>query len=159
MISKSDLIILVVASGALAVGISRWYQNTQDVSAVTIPASANSTNSANTRVQAEPAQNSNLPVFKTVDSIDTNTQVNTSIQTDSNGQIVVKTVAQPEPVVEIVVGTDETKAPTLGLHTVQSGDYLGKIADQYGTDVQTLRKLNNISGSVIQIGQEIFYPL
>jgi len=155
VISKSDLVILVVASGALAVGISRWYQNTQDVSAVTIPASATS------NVLVEPAQNSDLAVFKTVESVDTPT--NTSIQTDSEGQVVVKTVPQPEPVVDIVVGTDTTaettSAPTLGLHTVQSGDYLGKIADQYGTDVQTLRELNNISGTIIQIGQEIFYPL
>jgi len=135
----------------LAVGISRWYQNTQDVSAVTIPASASS------GVLVEPAPNSNLPVFKSVDAVAT--PVNTSIQSGSDGQIVVKTIAQPEPVVEIVVGADAADTPTLGLHEVQSGDYLGKIADQYGTDVQTLRELNNISGTIIHIGQEILYPL
>ncbi len=168
MISKSDLFILVLASGALAVGIFRWHQNTQDVNAITIPASASSTanNTVNNTVVVEPAQNSNLPVFKTaevktveVKTADVaNTPVNTSIQTDADGQIVVKTLAQPEPVAGIVVEAETTNAANLGTHVVESGDYLGKIADQYGTDVQTLRKLNNISGSIIQIGQEILYP-
>jgi len=159
VISKSDLIILVIASSALAVGIFRWHQNTQDVSAITIPASANSTvmvDSAQTRVQPEPG-------FKTTGESNA-TAVNTAIQTDADGQIVVQTqtkVIQPtQPVVEVVVGntTNSAESIELGKHQVESGDYLGKIANQYGTDVQTLRELNNISGSVIQIGQEILYP-
>ncbi len=179
MISKSDLIILVLASGALAIGIFRWHQNTQDVNAITIPASASST-ASNSRVVVEPVENSAVPnataqtatvptatvaTSATTEAvIDSNTPVNRSIQTDANGQIVVKTVAQPnaqpnaqpKPVVGVVVESDD--AITWGSHIVQSGDYLGKIADQYGTDVQTLRDLNNIRGSIIQIGQEILYP-
>lgn len=162
MISKSDLIILVLASGALTIGIFRWHQNTQDVNAVTIPASA-STTASNNRVVVETVENSALPTTTVTTSVadakvvDSNAPVNRSIQTDADGQIVVKTIAQPEPVAGIVVESDTT--PNFGSHLVQSGDYLSKIADQYGTDVQTLRNLNNISGSIIQIGQEILYPL
>jgi len=164
VISKSDLIILVLASSALAVGIFRWHQNTQDVNAVTITASANAAATGTSRVVVEPVQDNSVPIFKTVDSLD-NAAVNTSIQSNSDGQVVVQTTAQtepvvipePKPVVEIVVATNDDT--NLGTHQVQSGDYLGKIANQYGTDVQTLRELNNISGSIIQIGQKILYPL
>jgi len=172
VIAKSDLIILVAASSALAVGIVRWHQNTQDVSAITIPASATSATSASSRVVVEPvqptSQNTNVAVVQTAEVVGNNvantvavnaTAVNTAIQTDSEGQIVVKTIAQPKPVVEVVVAANSAEPLSLGKHQVQSGDYLGKIAGQYGTDVQTLRELNNISGSVIQIGQEILYPL
>lgn len=172
MISKSDLVILVIASGALMVGISRWHQNTQDVSAITIPASASnlssssstssSTNSSTSSpVASEPVQSGTTPIAPVVQTAEDvhNAPVNTSIQTDANGQIVVKSITQPKPVVGIVVEADSTIAPNLGTHQVQAGENLSKIADQYGTDVQTLRDLNNISGSVIQIGQQILYPL
>jgi len=77
------------------------------------------------------------------------------LQTQQNNQVVVQTLPEPATVTEVVV---TSSAQTVGSHIVQSGDYLGKIANQYGTDVQTLRDLNGISGSVIQIGQEILYP-
>jgi len=160
VISKSDLVILVVSCSALAVGVFRWHQNTQDVSAITIPASANS------RVIVEPIQNdSALPVFKTAQVPDTSTisaqPINVTSQTASltANQPVEQTLPQPVPVVEVVVASANADALELGTHEVRSGDYLGKIASQYNTDVQTLRDLNDISGSVIQIGQEILYPL
>ena len=46
----------------------------------------------------------------------------------------------------------------LGVHRVEPGDYLGKIAIRYDTDVQTLRNINGIEGSTILVGQEIRYP-
>jgi len=160
VIAKSDLIILVLASSALAVGILRWHKNTQDVSAITIPASANShvtgSRVAASRVIVEPAQNSTTATVQTAELVDNS--ANATSQSNSTNQIETKTLPQPIPVVEVVVASDATQAPNLGTHLVQSGDYLGKIANQYNTDVQTLRKLNNISGSVIQIGQEILYP-
>ncbi len=163
MISRSDLVILVVASGALAVGIYRWHGNTQDVSAITIPASS--------RVVVEPISNTPEPTSNndtTVAAVSTSQPTyidsNTSSLADNNVEaktVKVQTLPEPETVTGIVVSSDTTQAGStnLGSHRVQSGDYLGKIAQQYGTDVQTLRDLNGINGSIIQIGQEILYPL
>jgi len=152
VISKSDLIILVIASGALAIGIFRWHQNTQDVNAITIPASATS------KVVVEPVQHTELALVSTAEVNDSSTN-NAIAQANNATQPATKTVVVPEPVVEIVVASNDNDPLSLGTHRVISGDYLGKIASQYGTDVQTLRDLNKISGSVIQIGQEILYPL
>lgn len=43
-------------------------------------------------------------------------------------------------------------------YTVQSGDTLFAIALQFGTDVETLRRLNNLSDDSIQIGQVLQVP-
>lgn len=154
MISKSDLLILVVASSALAVGIYRWHTNTQDVSAITIPAS------------------SRVAVVETAESVDAvngsqlsnDSMLSTTVASTDNANsnpVVVQTIAETEPVQAIVVETTTatSESQSLGVHQVQSGDYLGKIAQQYNTDVQTLRDLNGISGTIIQIGQDILYPL
>ncbi len=154
MISKSDLLILVVASSALAVGIYRWHTNTQDVSAITIPAS------------------SRVAVVETAESVDAvngsqlsnDSMLSTTVASTDNANsnpVVVQTITETEPVQAIVVETTTatSESQSLGVHQVQSGDYLGKIAQQYNTDVQTLRDLNGISGTIIQIGQDILYPL
>lgn len=149
MISKSDLFILVIASAALGVGILRWHQNTQDVSAITVPAS--------TRIVTEPLEPLEVPVV-----------VNDSVTTASNtvGQnlpadakpVTVQTLNQPI-VQEIQAdAADQSTNQSMGIHRVESGDYLGKIAIRYGTDVQTLRRINGIDGSIILVGQEILYP-
>lgn len=151
MISTSDIVILVVASGALATGIYRWHENTQDVSAITIP--------ANSRVVVEPLNNTPAPALTSENTL---TAANTNDTTGANvNQVIVQTLPEATPVASVVVEAPElpTISTSVGSHRVRSGDYLGKIANQYGTDVQTLRELNNISGSIIQIGQEILYPL
>jgi len=172
VISKSDFVILVVASGALAVGVFRWHQNTQDVSAVTIPASS--------RVIVDPSQRNTLPAANTVKTVTATTQTGANTQilnsetsvgqniaiengtvANNAAEVTVRTVAKAQPVVEVIVGSTaaSNESINLGKHRVRSGDYLGKIARQYGTDVNTLRELNSINGSIIQIGQEILYPL
>lgn len=149
MISTSDIVILVLASGALAVGIYRWHDNTQDVSAVTIP--------ANSRMLVD--TNNAMPE-PTLEKKSTLTATNNSAAMEHT-PVVVKTLTENEPVNGIVVGETEqtTQSQNLGVHKVRPGDYLGKIAKQYGTDTQTLRNLNGISGSLIHVGEEILYPL
>ena len=49
--------------------------------------------------------------------------------------------------------------PLYGTYAVKSGDTLSKIATDYGTTVDSLRTINNISGSLIYVGQNIRYPL
>ena len=46
-----------------------------------------------------------------------------------------------------------------GEHEVVYGDYLGRIANNYGTSVNELRRINNLSGSNIIVGQKLKYPL
>ncbi|QPC82722.1 LysM peptidoglycan-binding domain-containing protein [Phototrophicus methaneseepsis] len=41
------------------------------------------------------------------------------------------------------------------VHTVQSGDTLAAIAVAYGVPMSEIRELNNLNGSVLQIGQEL----
>ena len=49
--------------------------------------------------------------------------------------------------------------PLYGVYRVRDGDYLGRIADEVGTSVSTLRSLNGIEGNLILVDQELRYPL
>ncbi|MBV2128052.1 lytic transglycosylase [Arsukibacterium indicum] len=44
-------------------------------------------------------------------------------------------------------------------YTVSSGDTLGKIARDYKTDVSAIRRLNNLTGNTIRIGQHLLIPM
>jgi LysM repeat protein len=60
------------------------------------------------------------------------------------------TVVTPPP----VVPTPSTPtSPTTTVYTVKSGDYLGKIAKQYGMTVQALKSLNGLTSDLIFVGQ------
>ncbi len=150
VISKSDLVILVLASSALGASVYRWHSNTQAVSTITVPANTQIV-SLDTPVSAvQPT------------TVQPTTVQPTDVQAPTVNQVTVQTIPEAEVVPEIVVAEPvvaSSESISLGSHEVRSGDYLGKIARQYGTDVQTLRDINGISGSVIQIGQEILYPL
>lgn len=143
MISTSDIVILVVASGALAVGIYRWHENTQDVSAITIPANSRMV------LEAEPVVKNN----NTLTAVSSNAPANDT-QPDP---MVVQTIPEATPVATIAVTATESSA--LGSHRVVSGDSLSRLAQRYNTDTQTLQDINGISGSVIHVGDEILYPL
>lgn len=150
MISTSDIIILTVASAALAVGIYRWHGNTQDVSSFTIEANSQYV------VESDTSSLQNQNTLTAANGTNAQTDI-TPVVTP----VVVQTLPETTPVTNIVVPTAEQPSNplTFGSHRVISGDYLGKIANQYGTDVQTLRDINGISGNLIQIGDEILYPL
>jgi LysM repeat protein len=55
-----------------------------------------------------------------------------------------------------------TPSPTTSQETfqyvVEAGDTLGSIAEQFGTDVETLRQLNNLRDDSLAVGQPIYVP-
>ncbi|MDO4244745.1 MAG: LysM peptidoglycan-binding domain-containing protein [Deinococcus sp.] len=68
------------------------------------------------------------------------------------GPVATKPVARPAPVKAPPV----PKAPAL--HTVRSGDTLGRLAQRYGVSVGALQAANGISGTVIRVGQRLKIP-
>ena len=46
-----------------------------------------------------------------------------------------------------------------GRYRVREGDYLGRIAERFGTSVATLRSINGIEDNLIFVDQELRYPL
>lgn len=51
-------------------------------------------------------------------------------------------------------GSDQTMIE----HTVQPKEFLGKIAEKYGTTVEEVKKANNLSGNNLRIGQKLKIP-
>jgi N-acetylmuramoyl-L-alanine amidase len=132
VIPKSDLVILTVASCALAIGLFRWQQNTQNVSVVTIPASSTSN-----LIVAAPVAVVEEPKPMVVVATDVTTPIETSL----------KPVVPAVPVIEEYLD-----------YTVKYGDSLSVIAQEYDTDVATLQRLNSIEGTTIRVGQSLRYP-
>lgn len=172
MIAKSDLLIVVLSATALMGGIYRWQLNTNVVPAVTIPASSRAEPARSPpagRLQGvaradagEAARNQDRPVVRRLPS-------GGDASVDSSGDASSIDTAKPAIVVEartapdgIVVGGDEPAATAgdaaHGIYRVRSGDYLGRIAQRFGTSVSTLRRLNGLQGSTILVGQELKYP-
>ncbi len=139
MIQKTDLMILVVATAGLSVGIFRWYENTQNVSAVTIPASS--------KVVIPAPEMPPEPTNMTVSVAANDTSAN-------NGSAEAVVAKQIEESHSIEPAQDEFME-----YVVRSGDVLSRIAVQHDTDVATLQRLNKMSGTAIYPGQTLIYPL
>lgn len=52
----------------------------------------------------------------------------------------------------------EALATGSGIHTVKRGDTLSGLAQRYGTSVTALKRSNNLSSDLIQIGQKLIIP-
>lgn len=158
VIDKSDLFILVVSASLLAVGIYRWQDNISLMSA----------NAQQGQVQRV-VPKSNAAVLSAISSSSAITQTTISAVTSLQTSTPV-TISSPTPVSSIVVSSDSTATsvilnntennrPLYGSYIVVSGDYLSRIAQQYGTTVQTLQDINNIDGTLIEVGQKLQFPL
>ena len=55
----------------------------------------------------------------------------------------------------IVLITSNTPTPQTVLHEVVSGDSLGKLARQYNTTMELIKKSNNLKSDVIRVGQKL----
>lgn len=159
MIGKSDLVILGVATVALTVGVARWYTNTRAVDSVTIPASARSS------IEADRVANNDRSRFTGfVHVADVAGSNNEALQmpspqsrTQSNaGQSAVDEDAGASSASNS--DNADRNQTRFGVHTVQSGDYLGLLANRYDTTVSELQTLNGIDGTTIRVGQELRYP-
>ena len=170
MIAKSDFVILLVSLSALGGGVYRWQNSIGTVPAITIPASLQS--SVRNPVDANSANSSSTVAASAV------TGERQSVNTSS--PIIVN---EPDaPITVVVEGETGGVAPSIasdvqannadltgnsllgsdplfGEHEVVYGDYLGRIANNYGTSVNELRRINNLSGSSILVGQKLKYPL
>jgi membrane-bound lytic murein transglycosylase D len=65
-------------------------------------------------------------------------------------------VIQPGQRLKIPSGAEPT--PGVRLYTVQRGDTLSSIAEEFGTTVDEIKRLNNMSGSFIRTGQVLRIP-
>jgi len=78
----------------------------------------------------------------------------------------VQTPVAPAPVKEQVKPVEQTAnqqqpgttSSTVIEHTVQPKEFLGKIAEKYGTTVDEIKKANNLSGINLRIGQKLKIP-
>ena len=168
MIAKSDLVILTLSTAALAVGIVRWQHGTTVVPSVTVPASARQAApvprpapepavAASPRVvelpartDAEAAPVPDAPVVSRLPAAGAEPPAPEALRVPDAGA--------PEADVAALAPAPEPE-PRYGVHRVRPGDYLGRIAQRYGTSVATLRELNGIRGSTIRVDQRIRYPL
>ena len=216
MIAKSDLVILVISAGALAVGLYRWQQNVARSEAgatapavvlergraspapptpSTAPADNPSTAPADTADSTAPTASTGSsgpparpePTRPAVDAPrDPPTRTGRPAGDDATAGDERRTAdaaaprgtAPPDRVDEgaddgadaaagapaegtgtLAAGTADDAAEPYGVYRVRGGDYLGLIAERFGTTVATLRRLNGLEGNLIYVGQQIRYPV
>ncbi|MFC3559146.1 LysM peptidoglycan-binding domain-containing protein [Pedobacter jamesrossensis] len=69
-------------------------------------------------------------------------------------QVIPPVKEKPAPAAETV----ESASQTMIEHTVEPKQFLGKIAEKYGTTVEEIKKANNLSGNNLRIGQKLKIP-
>lgn len=173
MIARSDLFILVVSASLLAAGILRWQNNMSSMTLATGTAQGNPNSLA-----VNAAQNKRAPAVMGSTTGDNRAVTNVAASPAASGQNLQpqatdsRVVAAPSPTAQensaavstatapsSPENTGQANEPLYGVYVVQSGDFLGRIAQNYGTSVATLQQINGIEGSLIEIGQQIKYPL
>ena len=156
MVAVSDAVLVLVSVTVLGAGLLRWQNNVDQA----ISARQVQVNSARVNQQPLPAS---VPAEQNI--LVAQREPITSANTFAAEQ------ASYNPQVDQTNGTDgglavpangdnaTANAPSYGDYYVQSGDSLSEIAEQYNTSVSQLQQINNLNGTVIQIGQQIQYPL
>lgn len=180
MIAVSDAVLILVSTAVLGSGLYRWQNNIDNANlansrpVATIPASApnsvtasNAGQSSNTNSQISSANGTSTSTSAQVNASPIDAPVNAS-PTNIERTVENVVVVSPAPTATIDVSDDNATTasnnaiadvPPYGSYIVQSGDSLSLIAEQYGTTVSTLQEINGINGSLINVGQELRYPL
>jgi len=162
VIAKSDLFILVVSASLLGAGIYRWQNN--------ISLMASNGQKAPSGQRISPTENTvvsaiNNNVTRTTVTTVTGVQTSSSIAGGQSevsrvtGTSVTNGASQSDQAFTDAANIAQPEQALYGSYTVVSGDYLSKIAQQYNTTVKELQDINNINGTLIDIGQVIRYPL
>ncbi len=168
MIAVSDAVLVLVSATALVAGLYRWQNNLESVPerAPTTQSSSSASSSAsgtpNSTNNPSASQNSNTNT-SAVNSNQGTTEPNNPVTTELGTQ----PSEDPSPVVNLQ--SEQTRsidanqaigdAPALASYTIVSGDNLVRLAIRFGTSVRVLQEINGIQGSLIQVGQQIRYPL
>lgn len=76
----------------------------------------------------------------------------------SNGEAGLAVTDTPAVSTTTPSGAAAAGQPATFQYVVQSGDTLGSIADQFETDVATLRSLNNLNSDSLSVGQPLYVP-
>lgn len=177
MIAKSDITILALASALLAFGLFRAYGNSPQnlvvsknttiskatrqpretvVSSSTAPTSARVTNEATAVSENSALADTDDSAIVEIATNDPVTEVQPGLnKSDLEGATV---IVEASTVIDQTNPPDEAEGVLLMVHTVRSGEYLSLLAQRYDTTVETLQELNGISGTTIQIGQDLIYP-
>ena len=168
MIPLSDIIILTVASALLAVALMRAYapddsrsapetttevrQQASQPSATQTSQQVNSTNqnsvSATSAAQATTSTVTDASNTANTSSNQQTTTQSTSSATSSEQTGASQTTSPSAPAAEVIYET----------YTVRSGDNLSVIARRTGTTVEQLQTINQLSTTVIRVGQNLLYP-
>jgi LysM repeat protein len=156
VIAKSDLFILVVSASLLAVGIYRWQHNLSVISANAQQAQVQRFVPARNATQVNAISSTNGLIQSTIPAVSSvQTSIPVAVSTPSSTSNIVVAPA----VASVITNPTQNSLPLFGSYIVVSGDYLLRIALRYGTTVQTLQDINNINGTLIEVGQEIQFPL
>jgi len=142
MISLSDAVLMVAATALLIMGVFRWQGNMNVNPVIATPSSINQPASSSNSVQGATQNNQNTNAARVVTD---NTPTTVSDVANDN------TTANDNNAVDDL--------PALGTYSVQAGDSLSRIAITFGTSVEALQEINEIEGTLIRVGQELFYPL
>lgn len=177
MIAKSDFIILTLSSLALVAGVARWQQNVADPGIAAAPPAGVA---AVQRAAMEPdrdvadsvagslAARSDTLARPAADPALTLRRIGgdgAASDAGSTGPLADSEVGSTLPAGAAASGNDvvgsvaeDDDRALYGTYRVRSGDYLGRIANRFGTSVATLKQINDIEGTLIEVGQEIRYP-
>lgn len=160
MIARSDLFILIISASLLVVGIVRWQSN---MSSLTVASSQPRPTQSVVAVNPPRAASSDTTMAAPTVATPTANSVNTLTTQVAGDPTQAATQANSDQATTTAVGNDNsTGQPNellYGVYVVQPGDFLGKIAEEHGTSVATLKQINGLSGSLINVGQEIKYPM
>ena len=175
VIAKSDFVILLISLSALGGGVYRWQNSIGTAPAITIPASLQSSvrnpvdanrADASSTVAASEATTERLSVNTTSPRIVNEPEAPTTIVVNGESVGVAPSVASDVPANNagltnnsVTSNSVTSSGPLFGEHEVVYGDYLCRIANDYGTSVNEIRRIDNLSGSNIFVGQKLKYPL
>ncbi len=168
VIAKSDVVIMAVSVSLLAVGIYRWQSNVSQVHERRAASSSSSAMQSGTSQRSNTSSIAAKPDSATANvsraagaGIDAPVESNfgNAGQTNTGQPSAQNMTVSPEIKTNRSSSNNTTGQPLYGTYEVKSGDTLSKIANDYGTSVDALRTINDISGSLITVGQNIRYPL